>query len=74
VEGRSHELGDTVIADLEGTFGDIERRTIRADDESETGRRGREKAFTENLVGVKQVEEKKCSVSYPADFSSMLSG
>ena len=72
VEGRKSEIGDTVIADLEGVFDDDPNgEPIRADDlEVKLGDEVIEKAFTENLVGVKQDEEKDFSVSYPSDFSS----
>jgi trigger factor len=72
VEDRASEVGDTVIADLEGTFDDDPNgEPIRADDlEVKLGDEVIEKAFTENLVGVKQDDEKQFTVSYPADFSS----
>ncbi|MFL6468595.1 MAG: trigger factor [Pyrinomonadaceae bacterium] len=72
VEGRVSEMGDTVIADLEGTFdNDPNGEPIRADDlEVKLGDEVIEKAFTENLVGVKQDDEKEFTVSYPAEFSS----
>lgn len=72
VEGRASELGDTVIADLEGTFeDDPEGEPIRADDlEVVLGDEVIEKSFTENLAGVNVDDEKEFTVSYPADFSS----
>jgi trigger factor len=72
VEGRASELGDTVIADLEGIFDDEpEGQPITATDlEVVLGDEVIEKAFTENLVGVKAEEDKAFSVSYPDDFSS----
>lgn len=72
VEGRPSELGDTVIADLEGTFDDNpDHEPIRADNlEVVLGDEVIEKAFTENLIGVSEEEEKSFSVSYPAEFSS----
>lgn len=72
VEGRVSELGDTVIADLEGVFDDDPTGDpIRADDlEVLLGDEVIEKAFTENLVGVSEEEEKEFTVSYPAEFSS----
>jgi trigger factor len=72
VEGRVSELGDTVIADLEGTFeDDPDGEPIRADDlEVVLGDEVIEKAFTENLIGVMEDQEKSFSVSYPAEFSS----
>ena len=71
VEGRTSKLGDTVIADLEGTFDDDPNgEPIKADDlEVMLGDEVIEKAFTENLVGVKEDEEKEFTVSYPAEFS-----
>ncbi len=72
VEGRSSKLGDTVIADLEGTFDDDPTgETIKADDlEIILGDEVIEKSFTENLVGVSEDETKEFTVAYPADFSS----
>ena len=72
VEGRRSELGDTVIADLEGTFaGDPDGEPIRAEDlEVKLGDEAIERSFTDNLIGVEVDEEKEFSVSYPEDFSS----
>jgi trigger factor len=72
VEGRASEIGDTVIADLEGTFDDEpDAEPIKADNlEVVLGDEVIEKAFTENLVGVKEDDEKEFTVSYPAEFSS----
>ena len=72
VEGRAAEIGDTVIADLEGVFEDDPTgEPIRADDlEVVLGDEVIERAFTENLVGVKEDDEKEFTVSYAADFSS----
>jgi len=72
VEGRASEIGDTVIADLEGTFDDDPTaETIKADNlEVVLGDEVIEKAFTENLVGVREDEEKEFTVAYPAEFSS----
>jgi trigger factor len=72
VEGRASELGDTVIADLEGTFNDDpDGEPIKADDlEIVLGDEVIEKSFTENLVGVKEDDEKAFTVAYPAEFSS----
>lgn len=72
VEGRKSKLGDTVIADLEGTFdNDPDGETIKANDlEVVLGDEVIEKSFTDNLVGVKEDEEKEFTVAYPADFSS----
>jgi len=72
VEGRASEIGDTVIADLEGTFDDDPTgEPIRADDlEVKLGDEVIEKAFTENLVGVREDEEKEFTVAYPAEFSA----
>ena len=72
VEGRKSEEGDTVIVDLEGTFeGDDGDEPIKADDvEIPLGDETIEKAFTENLIGVEQDEEKEFTISYPEDFSS----
>jgi trigger factor len=72
VEGRASELGDTVIADLVGKFDDDpDGEPITADDlEVKLGDEVIEKAFTENLVGVKEDEEKEFTVTYPDEFSS----
>jgi trigger factor len=72
VEGRTSELGDTVIADLTGTFDDDpEGEPIEANDlEVVLGDEVIEKSFTENLVGVNEDDEKEFTVSYPEDFSS----
>ncbi|HSI88562.1 MAG TPA: trigger factor [Pyrinomonadaceae bacterium] len=72
VEDRGSEIGDTVIADLEGTFDDEpEAEPIKADDlEIKLGDEMIESSFTENLVGVKEDEIKEFTVSYPGDFSS----
>lgn len=72
VEDRASEEGDTVIVDLEGTFvGEPDAEPIKADDlEIPLGDELIEKSFTENLIGVRQDEEKEFTVEYPADFSS----
>ena len=72
VEGRKSKLGDTVIADLEGTFDDDPMgETIKAADlEVVLGDEVIEKSFTDNLVGVEEDDEKEFTVAYPAEFSS----
>ncbi len=72
VEGRPSEMGDTVIADLEGRFEDEpDAEPITADDlEIVLGDEVIERAFTENLVGVQAEEEKEFTVVYPESFSS----
>ncbi len=72
VEGRPSEIGDTVIADLEGRFADTpEAEPITANDlEIVLGDEVIEKSFTENLVGVQAEEEKEFTVVYPDGFSS----
>ena len=72
VEGRASAIGDTVIADLEGTFDDDPNgEPIKAENlEVVLGDEVIEKAFTENLVGVSEDEEKEFTVAYPAEFSS----
>ena len=72
VETRKSKIGDTVIADLEGIFADDPNgETIKADDlEVVLGDEVIEKAFTENLAGVEEDEEKEFTVSYPKEFSS----
>jgi trigger factor len=77
VEGRASESGDTVIADLEGTFADDPNgEPIRADDlEVKLGDEAIESSFTENLAGVRPDDEKEFTITYPADFSaSALAG
>ena len=72
VEGRASEMGDTVIADLEGTFDDKpDEEPIKANDlEVVLGDEAIEKSFTDNLVGVKQDDDKEFTVAYPETFSS----
>jgi len=72
IDDRLSQEGDTVIADLEGTFeDDPDGEPIRADNlEVKLGDEVIEKSFTENLIGVKQDDEKEFTVSYPEDFSS----
>ncbi len=72
VEGRASKIGDTVVADLEGVFDDDpDGEPIKADDlEVKLGDEVIEASFTENLVGVKEDDEKAFSVSYPSEFSS----
>jgi trigger factor len=72
VEGRPSQIGDTVIADLEGRFDDeADAEPIVANDlEIVLGDEVIEKSFTDNLVGVHQDEEKEFTVVYPAEFSS----
>ncbi len=72
VEGRKSKVGDTVITDLEGRFDhDPNAEPIRAADlEIELGGEHIEKSFTENLIGVKEEDEKEFTVTYPAEFSS----
>lgn len=72
VENRPSEVGDTVIADLEGRFeDDPEGEPITAADlEVKLGDEVIEEAFTENLIGVKEDDEKEFTVTYAEDFSS----
>lgn len=72
VEGRKSKIGDTVIVDLEGVFADDPSSDpITANDmEVVLGDEVIEKSFTENLVGVKEEDEKSFTVSYPESFSS----
>jgi len=72
VEGRRSEIGDTVIADLEGRFDDDPNgEPITATDlEVVLGDEVIEKSFTENLAGVEEDDEKEFTVAYPAEFSS----
>lgn len=72
VEGRKSQMGDTVIVDLEGSFvNEPEADPITASDlEILLGDEVIEKAFTENLVGVEEDEEKEFRVSYPESIQS----
>jgi trigger factor len=72
IENRKSQEGDTVIVDLTGTFeGEPDAAPIVANDlEIPLGDEVIEKAFTENLIGVEEDEEKEFTVSYPEDFSS----
>ena len=72
VEGRKSEIGDTVIADLEGKFDDDPNgEPITANDlEVVLGDEVIEKSFSENLAGVEEDDEKEFTVAYPAEFSS----
>lgn len=72
IEDRKSEVGDTVIVDLTGTFeGEPDAAPIQADDlEIPLGDEVIEAAFTENLIGVEEDEEKEFTVEYPAEFSS----
>lgn len=72
VEGRKSKLGDTVIADLEGAFADDPAsEPIKANDlEVVLGDEKIEKSFTDNLIGVKEDEEKAFTVTYKEDFQS----
>lgn len=72
VEGRKSVEGDTVMVDLVGTFvNEPDSEPITANDlEIPLGDETIEKAFTENLVGVEEDEEKEFTIEYPADFSS----
>ncbi len=71
-ENRASKNGDTVIVDLEGTFTDgAEAEPIKAENlEITLGDELIEKSFTENLVGVREDEDKEFTVVYPAEFSS----
>lgn len=72
VEGRRSQMGDTLIVDLEGSFVDApDADPIKANDlEILLGDEVIEKAFTENLVGVEEDEEKDFRVSYPESIQS----
>ncbi|HEY2866381.1 MAG TPA: trigger factor [Pyrinomonadaceae bacterium] len=72
VDDRPADTGDTVIVDLEGTFDDDPNgEPISANDlEVKLGDEVIERSFTENLIGVREDEDKEFTVSYPADFSS----
>lgn len=66
-EGRAAETGDTVIADFEGTVdGEPDAPPITAESvEIEIDGEGVEPAFSENLKGVKEDEEREFVVTYP---------
>lgn len=72
VEGRASKVGDTVIADLEGTFDDQPDADpiVAKDLEVTLGDEVIEKSFTENLIGIKEDDETEFTVAYPAEFSS----
>lgn len=72
VEGRASQAGDTVIVDLEGRFDDQpDGEPINATDlEIVLGDELIETSFTDNLMGVKDDEDKEFTVAYPEDFSS----
>lgn len=72
VEDRPSADGDTVIIDLVGIFDDApDAEPIEAKDlEVTIGDDLIEKAFSENLLGVNEDQEKEFTVTYPADFSS----
>jgi len=72
IDDRPSQEGDTVMVDLEGRFADDPTgEPITAKDlEVKLGDEVIEKAFTENLVGVKEDDEKEFTVNYPEDFSS----
>jgi trigger factor len=72
VEDRASEEGDTVVVDLEGTFeGEPDSEPITASNlEIPLGDEVIEKAFTENLIGVKTDEDKNFTVSYAEEFTS----
>lgn len=72
VEDRGSQDGDMVIVDLVGTFADEEdAEPIEVNDlEVQLGDELIEKSFTENLVGVKEDDEKEFTVEYPNEFSS----
>lgn len=74
VEDRASEKGDTLIVDLEGVFADEpETDPIKADDlEITLGDKMIEESFTNNLVGVREDDEKDFTVTYAEDFSSPL--
>lgn len=72
VEDRASETGDTVTVNLNGKFLDEpEAETLSIDDvDVEIGEENVEQAFTENLTGVREDEEKTFVVEYPEDFTS----
>lgn len=72
VEDRAAEEGDTLVVDLEGAFlNKPDEEPIKADDLEITLGDGRiEKSFTENLVGVREDDEKEFNVEYPPEFSA----
>ncbi len=69
---RASKMGDTVIADLEGRFDDQpDADPIVANDlEVKLADDVIERAFVENLVGVKEDDEKQFTVEYPAESAS----
>ena len=70
VEGRVSAIGDTVTADLVGTI-DGEDEPISADGiQIKLGAEDIDPAFSDNLIGVKEDDEKEFTVNYAEDFSS----
>ncbi len=72
VEDRASEKGDTLLVDLEGIFVDSpdEPPITAADLEINLGDEMIEESFTNNLMGVKEDDEKEFTVAYPEDFTS----
>lgn len=72
VEDRASETGDTLLVDLEGTFVEpAEDQPISANDlEITLGDEMIEASFTDNLLGVKEDDEKEFTVAYPEDFTA----
>jgi trigger factor len=72
LDDHKAELGDTVIADLRGTFvDDPAAEPVSVEDiEIKLGDERIEKAFNDALVGVEPDQEKTFVVDYPAEFTS----
>ncbi len=72
VEDRASEKGDSLLVDLEGIFVDSpdEPPITAADLEINLGDELIEESFTNNLIGVKEDDEKAFTVVYPEDFTS----
>jgi trigger factor len=72
VEDRPAEIGDTVTVNLLGKFlDDPEAEPIDIEDvDVELGEESVEKSFTENLIGVREDDEKTFVTEYAEDFTS----
>jgi trigger factor len=72
VEDRGAQLGDILTVNFLGKFIDTpEAEDIKVEEVEVTlGGEGVQQEFTDNLLGVKEDDEKSFTVSYPEDFSS----
>jgi trigger factor len=72
VEDRGAQLGDILTVNFLGKFIDTpEAEDIKVEEVEVTlGGEGVQQEFTDNLLGVREDDEKSFTVSYPEDFSS----